>query len=166
MQNAEPEIVCSEPKVFIGQVPPNVTEDTIARVFGQHGTVLQTSLPRKTGGEPRGFSMVRFERFRDAEAAVLAENGTFSLGGDRPLVVRFADPPKLTQDGQPATGISPKKLFVGQVRLLSPTGCRWIPRVSSPQVSCAVSPVLAGRAGCALAVPPVPTGHTNLREPC
>lgn len=106
----------SEPKIFVGQVPSAVTEETIGALFGQYGTIEQTTLPKKSDGTPRGFAMVRFDKWRSAEAAILAENGSFALGGERPLVVRFADPPKAPQDGQPATGITAKKLFVGQVR--------------------------------------------------
>lgn len=59
--------------------------------------------------------MVTFAKWAQAESAVETLQGTCSLGGQKPLVVRFADPPK----GDDARGIFPKKLFVGQVRGVS-----------------------------------------------
>jgi hypothetical protein len=56
--------------------------------------------------------MILFNTWTEAELAVEAENGTTHLGGTKPMVVKFADPPK--RDG-PIVGIAPKKLFVGQV---------------------------------------------------
>ena len=57
-----------------------------------------------------------YAKWREAEAAVESEQGKSSLGGNKPLVVKFADPPKRGSAGAPVVGIAPKKLFVGQVR--------------------------------------------------
>ena len=61
--------------------------------------------------------MIIFSKFSEVELAVEGENGTTNLGGTKPLVVRSADPPK--RDGLGSVGIAPKKLFVGQVLVVS-----------------------------------------------
>lgn len=63
------------------------------------------------------YPQVLYEKWSHAEAAVETEQGKSSLGGSKPLVVKFADPPKRASAGPGASvGIAPKKLFVGQVR--------------------------------------------------
>ena len=108
--------VCGEPKIFVGQLPTNATEENVMLAFSTYGHIEQMTVPKKPDGKPRGFAMLRYKLWAHAEAAIDSENGKFSLGGDRPLVVKFADPPKVTKDGSPGSGITPKKLFVGQVR--------------------------------------------------
>lgn len=101
--------VAPEPKVFVGQVPVESTEEQLRELMQAHGEVQSLTIPRKS--DSRRFAMVTFDKWAQAEAAVEALHGTCSLGGQKPLVVRFADPPK----GDDARGIFPKKLFVGQV---------------------------------------------------
>jgi RNA recognition motif-containing protein len=109
----EQDVVSPEPKVFVGQVPASCTRELMTELMSKHGEVKAVTLPQKNDGtEARRFAMVAFSCWAEAEAAVEALHATTALGGDRPLVVRYADPPK----GEDANGISPKKLFVGQVR--------------------------------------------------
>lgn len=103
--------VASEPKLFIGQVPVDSTEEQLRELMQAHGDVQSVTIPRKS--DSRRFAMVTFAKWAHAESAVDTLHGTCSLGGQKPLVVRFADPPK----GDDARGIFPRKLFVGQVRI-------------------------------------------------
>eukprot|EP00200_Dunaliella_tertiolecta_P016660 CAMPEP_0202419750 /NCGR_PEP_ID=MMETSP1128-20130828/49460_1 /ASSEMBLY_ACC=CAM_ASM_000463 /TAXON_ID=3047 /ORGANISM="Dunaliella tertiolecta, Strain CCMP1320" /LENGTH=484 /DNA_ID=CAMNT_0049027705 /DNA_START=3867 /DNA_END=5322 /DNA_ORIENTATION=+ len=59
-----------------------------------------------------------FNSWTQAELAIEGENNTTHLGGSKPMVVKFADPPK-RGDG-PIMGIAPKKLFVGQIPTTMP----------------------------------------------
>lgn len=101
--------VAPEPKVFVGQVPLESTEEQLRDLMAAHGELQSVTIPRKS--DSRRFAMVTFAKWAHAESAVDTLHGTCSLGGAKPLVVRFADPPK----GDDAKGIYPKKLFVGQV---------------------------------------------------
>ncbi len=107
-----------QPKLFVGQLLPAVTKDELIARFGQYGTVVQcTPLYHHDTGKFKGCAMVLFQKWAEAETAMENENGSYSLSGDRPMIVKFADPSRRA-DGVTA-GITPKKLFVGQVR--SPT---------------------------------------------
>jgi hypothetical protein len=163
MSAAAPQLgaVCSEPKVFVGQLPPEATQQDVTRVFEQYGAIRSCGLigaqasgprcamvsaarrrrraPRSQRDTPSSRSaaarrqrapcqlathpagpraQVLFDKWSQAEAAVESEQGKSSLGGSKPLVVRFADPPRRggAGGGPGAAGIAPKKLFVGQVR--------------------------------------------------
>ena len=114
----EQDVVHNEPKLFVGQLPDGTDEAALRSLMAEHGEVVAISLPRHPGsGDIRKFAMVTFARWAAAEEAMQATAGTCALGGAKPLVVRFADPPKKGAGGQePGKGISPRKLFVGQVR--------------------------------------------------
>jgi CUG-BP- and ETR3-like factor len=110
---AKVEPVCAEPKVFVGQLPDEASQADVQALFQQYGAISDCSLIKGPDGRGRGFAMVQFQKWRDAEAAIEHLNGTTSLGGNRTLVVKVADPPK--RGGAAVGGIAPKKLFVGQV---------------------------------------------------
>lgn len=110
----KPEAVCAEPKVFVGQVPHEVTQDQIFALFSKYGTIKKCALITGPDGRSKGCAMVTYDRWAEAELAIEHENGTANLGGGRTLLVKFADPPRGRGDG-PVMGVAPKKLFVGQV---------------------------------------------------
>lgn len=110
----KPEAVCAEPKVFVGQVPHEVTQEQVFSLFSKYGTIKKCALITGQDGRSKGCAMVTFERWAEAELAIEHENGTANLGGGRTLLVKFADPPRGRGDG-PVMGVAPKKLFVGQV---------------------------------------------------
>lgn len=106
--------VCPEPKVFVGQLPLESSRDQVTQLFSQYGNIKNCVIITHADGRSKGAAMVLYDTWAEAELAIETENGTMNLGGSRPLVVRFADPPK-RGDG-PIMGIAPRKLFVGQVR--------------------------------------------------
>ncbi|MEW5303084.1 MAG: hypothetical protein WDW38_001409 [Sanguina aurantia] len=107
--------ICNEPKVFMGQVPPEATADQVQALMSRYGTILKTTVITTPDGRSKGCVMVLFSKFSEAEMAIEHENGTTNLGGTKALVVRFADPPKRGDAAGPVVGIAPKKLFVGQI---------------------------------------------------
>lgn len=109
--------VCGEPKIFIGQIPLECTQEDVLNLFRTFGTVKSASLMTHMDGRSKGCAMVLYEKWAEAEAAMEACNGNACLGGDRALVVNFADPPKR---GGGVPPIAPKTLFVGQVSCTSP----------------------------------------------
>ncbi|GAX75371.1 hypothetical protein CEUSTIGMA_g2815.t1 [Chlamydomonas eustigma] len=103
-RNVEP--VCADPKIFVGQVPVECSKDDVANLFKKYGEVSNVIL--MTQSKPLS-AMVLFTSWSSVEIACEAEHGNMSLGGSKPLVVKVADPPKM------GPGITPKKLFVGQI---------------------------------------------------
>ncbi|KAG2500011.1 hypothetical protein HYH03_002293 [Edaphochlamys debaryana] len=110
----KPEAVCAEPKIFVGQIPHETTQEQVYALFSKYGTIKKCALITGQDGRSKGCSMVTFERWSEAELAIEHENGTANLGGGRTLLVKFADPPRGRGDG-PVMGVAPKKLFVGQI---------------------------------------------------
>jgi RNA recognition motif-containing protein len=67
-------------KLFVGNLPFSVTEDSLRGLFTAHGTVNKVAVitDRETG-QPRGFAFVEMES-GDAARAMQALNGT-DFGG-------------------------------------------------------------------------------------
>lgn len=105
--------VCPEPKVFVGQLPFESSTEDVQSQFSQYGTIRSCQVITGPDGRSKGCAMILFSSWAEAEQAVESENGTTHLGGSKPLVVKFADPPRRGEG--PIVGIAPKKLFVGQV---------------------------------------------------
>lgn len=90
----------------------DASKEEVVGVLGRFGKIKSASLMTHPDGRSKGCAMVLFEKWSEAEAAMQACNGNPCLGGDRALVVNFADPPKR---GGGVPPIAPKTLFVGQV---------------------------------------------------
>lgn len=115
--NDEPAAVASEPRLFVGQVPPNYKADDLKPLFQPHGTIKEIHVVSGADGRSRGCAMVTYDRWAQAEAALNAHNGKTVLPGgtNRPLTVSFAHPKRASSGAVPQdVGIAPKKLFVGQ----------------------------------------------------
>ncbi|KAK9851890.1 hypothetical protein WJX84_005735 [Apatococcus fuscideae] len=109
MSSVEP--VASEPRIFVGQVPTDKTEEDLFQLFLPFGRIRNLHLIREgPDGKSRGCAMVLFDRWSEAEAAIEAHDGKTVLDG-RTLVVKVASPRRQPSE----TGIAPKKLFIGQV---------------------------------------------------
>ncbi|CAD7698562.1 unnamed protein product [Ostreobium quekettii] len=104
--------VCAVPKLFLGQMPPDVSKDDVLALFKGYGTIVRVDMLATRDGRHRGCAMVWFQRWGDAERALEGEAGGLPFGGSKSLVVKFADPPRR---GENQTGVKAKKLFVGQV---------------------------------------------------
>lgn len=79
-------------KLFIGQVPPDVTQDQIRNVFQQYGNILDLNImaPRKPGA--MGCAFVTYGSWAESEAAMRAVDGKYTLpGSPHPVAVKFAD---------------------------------------------------------------------------
>ena len=75
-------------KLYVGNLPFTITEETIRNLFSPHGTVEKISLINdRDTGRPRGFGFVEMSN-ADASRAMQALNGQ-DLGG-RPLKINEA----------------------------------------------------------------------------
>lgn len=84
-------------RIFVGNVPPDATEDDIAALFSEYGTVRKLELPRDIfSGRCKGFAFVDMEG-HEARAAIAGLNGKTFM--DNHLKVRD-EKPKLRGRGR------------------------------------------------------------------
>jgi cold-inducible RNA-binding protein len=78
-------------RIYVGNLPYEVTEDELKQQFGAYGEVTSVSIPvDRDSGRSRGYGFVDMSNQAQAEAAILALNGkTYK---DRPLTVNEARP--------------------------------------------------------------------------
>jgi RNA recognition motif-containing protein len=78
-------------KLYVGSLPYSTTDEQLAELFGQHGSVQSAKvITDRFTGQSRGFGFVEMATGEDAQRAITALNGT-QLGG-RTLVVNEARP--------------------------------------------------------------------------
>ena len=80
-----------ENKLYVGNLSFNTTDDALAQLFSDHGTVTSASVvtDRETG-RSRGFGFVEMTTDAEAQNAIKALNGTMVEG--RNLTVNLAKP--------------------------------------------------------------------------
>ncbi len=73
-------------KLFVGNLPFQITEQELQEAFSQAGTVVSVALPfdRETGRK-RGFGFVEMQTVEEADLAIRDFNGQ-TLGGRRIVV--------------------------------------------------------------------------------
>ena len=78
-------------KLYIGNLPYNVTEERLQQHFAQHGSVMSARIiTDKFTGRSKGFGFVEMSSDQDAEKAINGLNGTDFEG--RNIVVSEARP--------------------------------------------------------------------------
>eukprot|EP00049_Salpingoeca_infusionum_P003152 m.64029 g.64029 ORF g.64029 m.64029 type:complete len:426 (-) comp11988_c0_seq1:1173-2450(-) len=98
--------------LYIKNIPVHVTEDELARTFGQHGDLISYRILRSSDtGESKGVGFVRFDKRESAEQAVQMLEGRAPFGGDQTLVVKFADNSDHSRD---ARHMHPSQMMMGQ----------------------------------------------------
>jgi len=79
--------------VFIGDLPANITKESIEEVFSAYGSVVQCRpLPPKIPGQ-KASGLVRFASVEEATWVVTNLNGNLAEGLKEPIQVRFANNP-------------------------------------------------------------------------
>jgi RNA recognition motif-containing protein len=78
-------------KLYVGNLPFSVTEQTLQSTFSQHGTVESVSLiTDRDTGQSKGFGFIEMRTDAEANAAISGLNGTELEG--RPIKVNEAKP--------------------------------------------------------------------------
>jgi len=78
-------------KIYVGNLPFDVTEDELTAEFGAYGKVESVAIPTdRLGGRPRGFAFVEMASKSEAEAAITGLNGKTLK--DRTIVVNESRP--------------------------------------------------------------------------
>ena len=78
-------------KLYVGNLPFNLTDDELRDLFSEHGTVESAAVIKdKFSGRSKGFAFVEMTSDEEAQAAITALNGQ-DLNG-RAIVVNEARP--------------------------------------------------------------------------
>jgi cold-inducible RNA-binding protein len=78
-------------KLYVGNLPYNVTEERLQEHFAQHGSVVSARIiADKVSGRSKGFGFVEMSSEQEGEKAISALNGTDFEG--RNIVVSEARP--------------------------------------------------------------------------
>nr|XP_022920454.1 sex-lethal homolog isoform X2 [Onthophagus taurus] len=81
-----------ESNLYISNLPKDVTEKDLDRMFGVYGEIIQRNvLKDKITGLPRGVAFVRFSKREEAQAAIASLDGKQLEKSMFPLSVRVAD---------------------------------------------------------------------------
>lgn len=94
-------------KLYVGNLPYNVTEERLQQHFAQHGSVISARIiTDKFTGRSKGFGFVEMSSEQEAEKAIAALNGTDFEG--RNIVVSEARPqaPRDSRSGPGGFGSS------------------------------------------------------------
>src|SRR4030042_3057219 len=101
--------------LFVGSLPFSVTDDTLGRLFAQHGTVVSVNVIKdKYSGQSRGFGFVEMTTEEEAQKAITALNG-YNLEG-RTIVVKEALPKPTYTNGRAGGGRPGGRGFGGDRR--------------------------------------------------
>jgi len=78
-------------KLYVGNLSYNITNETLAQLFSQHGSVVEAVvITDRTTGRSKGFGFVTFSNEDDAQKAIASLNGNEYEG--RKLTVNEARP--------------------------------------------------------------------------
>ena len=97
--------------VYVANLPPTLSNAELDALFQPYGTIITSKiLADSDTGLGRGVGFVRFDKYAQAEVAIAALNGKSIVGSQQPLLVKFANPPKVTNsttsndNATPSTG--------------------------------------------------------------
>lgn len=81
--------------LYIKGLPPGMTDQWLQTIFGNYGIVTSTRVleGRSASGQGESVALVRMGSIEDASRLVANLDGNIPQGLDRPVAVRFADPP-------------------------------------------------------------------------
>ncbi|KAL9006147.1 MAG: hypothetical protein Q9188_001116 [Gyalolechia gomerana] len=96
--------------VFVGNLPPNATEDRVREVFGLYGRIVQIEIIRKPSVNA-GVNTFAFVQFRSSAEAEYASSLCFNLGGHRLRVERKEPAESLARRDTMLSGGSPRNRF-------------------------------------------------------
>jgi ELAV/HuD family splicing factor len=98
--------------VYVANLPLALTNAELDALFQPYGSIITSKiLLDPDNGIGRGVGFVRFDKYSQAETAIAALNGKQIVGSQLPLLVKFANPPKgtnnTTSTGVLGTSVTP-----------------------------------------------------------
>ena len=89
----------NEAKLYVGNLDYSVTEDQLAELFGQAGTVVSAVVVTdRYTGRSKGFGFVEMSKAEEAQEAIKKFNG-HKFQGEREIVVNVARPREPREEG-------------------------------------------------------------------
>lgn len=79
-------------RLFVGNLGPDATDETLAAAFSAYASVSKVSVPRDKSGENKGYGFVAFSDSKDYLKAFKEMNGKYV--GLRPVQLKRAEPLK------------------------------------------------------------------------
>ena len=80
------------PKLFVGSLPRECTEDNLRDIFSMFGTIGELHLNKDQDGRSKGTAIIRYEKTESALLAIRNLNAqAYMESSDRPIEVRFAE---------------------------------------------------------------------------
>jgi RNA recognition motif-containing protein len=110
MQKPKKEFSTAGQKLYVGNLPFDITKEEVLEFFGQYGEVIDVFVPKNDEGTGRGFVFITVTT-EDAEKVIEATNGVEFEG--RTIVVNKPLPPG--QKAPPRTYPMRKKIYVGNL---------------------------------------------------
>lgn len=110
--------------LYVKGLPPNITDQWLRSIFGEYGIVTSTKVMAPSdGAHTESVALVRMGSTEEASWLVANLNGNIPQGLDRPVQVRFADPPgkKQMRTGQAAPTASVLKMAPAPMMARSPS---------------------------------------------
>jgi RNA recognition motif-containing protein len=89
-------------KLFVGNLSPSTTENTLRQLFSQSGKVASVNLVKdRNSGQSKGYAFVTMASATGAQTAVAKLHN--AQVGDRPLTVKLAEPAQRAERAKPAS---------------------------------------------------------------
>ena len=89
------EIPVTAVRLFIGLSSYTTTDENVRKLLEQFGEVEEAYVMKAKGGASKGCAMVHLKSRAVGQTAIDALHQKYTFeGGDRPIIVKFADPPK------------------------------------------------------------------------
>ena len=86
--------------LYVAHLPANYSTHELDALFRPYGVIITSRvLVDTTTGVSRGVGFVRYDKNTEAETAISALNGKILPGAPQPLLVKYANQPKLSQGG-------------------------------------------------------------------
>jgi len=76
--------------LWVGDLPPEINEDTVKNIFEGYGTILSTKVIPPRGPGKNAAALIRYQSMEDARWVVENLNGNMPEGFTTPVVVQFA----------------------------------------------------------------------------
>ncbi|KAM4613951.1 CUGBP Elav-like family member 4 isoform 2-T2 [Polymixia lowei] len=90
-----PFLPSSPPKLFVGMLNKQQSEDDVRRLFESFGGIEECTILRGPDGNSKGCAFVKYSSHAEAQAAISALHGSQTMpGASSSLVVKFADTDK------------------------------------------------------------------------
>lgn len=133
--------------LYISGMPLSCSKESLARLFGRFGDIITCKVLEDDSGSSKGVGFVRFDKRRQAEAAIDALNNNIPdlPGALKPLTVKFANPPSQKMSMDMITSVAQAK---GLAASVSPAALR-NQGLYSPVTAAAFSSSLSNYAGSA-----------------